>query len=553
MNKKHQKKRQNEGGFMLVVCLLLLLMLSLIGIASITTSNSDMKVSGNEITQTGAFYAAESGLEKAAASIKTSYETTGNPPNPLPTGNVTENGFQYIYTTADNGAAVQTTLTEGAYRGLYGLVKSFEITSRGHDTDRESKIVLDMGIQDALIPLFQFAVFYQYDLEIAPGPNMTLGGRVHSNGSIYLQSNNNLYIESYLTSARNILHGRKPGSGLSNETGNVYIKDKDAVNQNMKNSSGGTWLDATSSDWVNSSLSRWDGLVEDHNHGITELYMPVVTDGPSTNLIDRATNNADSYENKAGLKLVDGQAYYKQANGTWLNVTSALTTAGAIKATTFRDSRENKTVSSLDLDIGILNSSGYYPINGIIYSSVTASGSNLPAIRLKNGATLPAALTVATNNPMYTLGNFNTTNKKPAALMCDALTILSNNWNDSKSTLSLSNRIATNTQVNACYMAGNTETGANGQGYNGGLENLPRFMEDWNGITFTWRGSAVDLWYSRLATGAWGSYYNPPNRDWAFDPDLLNVNKLPPGTPLVNVVQRTQWSQRIGDDGSDTD
>jgi len=542
---------------MLVICLLLLLMLSLIGIASITTSTSDMKVSGNEINQTGAFYAAESGLEQAAASIKSSYETTGNPPNPLPSGNITENGYQHVYTTTDNGAAVQATLTEGAYRGLYGLVKTFDISSRGYDSGQESKIVLDMGIQDALIPLFQFAVFYQNDLEIAPGPNMTLGGRVHSNGNIYLQSNNNLYVDSYLTSAGNILHGRKSGSGQSNEGGNVYIKDKDATYQNMKNNNS-TWLDATSTDWVNTSLSRWDGLVEDHNHGITELYMPVVTDGPSTDLIDRATNNPDSYENKAGLKLVnDGgtlQAYYKQTNGNWLNVTSALTTSGAIKNNvSFRDARENKNVSSLDIDIAALNSSGYYPTNGIIYGSLATVSGTVSALRLKNGATLPAALTVATDNPLYTVGNFNTTNKKPAALLCDALTILSTNWNDSKSSQSLSNRVAANTQVNACYMTGNTETGANGRGYNGGLENLPRFLEDWNNITFTWRGSAVDLWYSRQATGAWGSYYNPPNRDWAFDQDLLNVNKLPPGTPLVNVVQRTQWSQRVGDTGEDTD
>ena len=549
-----QLKRQGEGGFMLVICLLLLLMLSLIGIASITTSNSDMKVSGNEINQTGAFYAAESGLEQAAATIKSSYETTGNPPSPLPSGTTTENGFQYSFRTTDNGAAVQTTLTDGAYKGLYGLVKSFNITSRGYDTDRESKITLDMGIQDALIPLFQFAVFYQYDLEIAPGPNMTLGGRVHSNQNTYLQAGNNLYINSYLTSAGNIYHGRKPGSGQSVDGGNVYIMDKSSVYENMKNSSG-TWLDASSADWVNSSLSRWDGNVEDHNHGITELYMPVVTDGPSTDLIDRAAGNSDSYENKAGLKLVDGQAYYLQANGTWINVTATLTTAGAIKSTSFYDGRESRTVASLDIDIALLNSSGYYPLNGVIYGSVSTTGSNMPAIRLKNGSSLPAALTVATNNPMYTVGNFNTTNKKPAALLCDALTILSGSWDDSKSTQTLSNRVATNTQVNACYMTGNTETGANGQGYSGGLENLPRFLEKWDGVTFTWKGSAVDLWYSRIATGAWsyGNVYTAPNRDWAFDPDLLNVNKLPPGTPLVNVVQRTQWSQRIGEDDSSSD
>jgi hypothetical protein len=535
----------NEKGFVLIICVVLLLMLSLIGIVSITSSTSDMKVSGNELRQTGSFYAAESGIERAAAAIASSYETTGNPPDPLPSGSITENNSQYNYATTDGGAAVQKTLDVGAYKGLYGMVKSFEITSTGLDNNRESSITLDMGMEDALIPLFQFAVFYENDLEIAPGPIMTLGGRVHSNKSMYLQSGNNLNIDSYLTSAGDILHGRKPGSGQGVDNGNVFIKDKNGVYQNMKNADG-TWLDANSSDWVNSSLSRWGGLAEDKNHGINELYMPVITDGPPTDLIDRGSGNSDSYENKAGLKLIDGQAYYLQSDGNWLNVTSTLTTQGAISSATFRDGRETKDVNSLDLDIQKLNLSGYYPTNGVIYSSQQTVNGVVIAIRLKNGATLPGALTVATDNPMYTWGNFNTVSKKPAALLSDAITILSGNWSDARSGQSLSNRPATATQVNACYMTGNTETGAHGNGYNGGLENLPRFLENWSNITLTWRGSAVDLWYSRQATGVWsyGSYYNAPIRDWGFDPDLLNFNKLPPGTPLVNIVQRTHWSQR---------
>jgi hypothetical protein len=136
-------------------------------------------------------------------------------------------------------------------------------------------------MQDALIPLFQFAVFYEYDLEIAPGPNMTLGGRVHSNSNMYLQSSNNLNIDSYLTAAGSIFHGRKEGSGQSENNGNVMIRDAGGVYQNMLNGDG-TWLDSRSNSWVDNSLSRWNSRVEDSNHGISELNMPVVVNGPST-------------------------------------------------------------------------------------------------------------------------------------------------------------------------------------------------------------------------------------------------------------------------------
>jgi hypothetical protein len=522
-------------------------MLSLIGIASITTSTSDMKVAGNELNQTGAFYAAESGLERAAASIVTSFEASGGPPSPLPSGSFTEGAYLYNYSTTSNGGPVQMTLSDGSYKGLYGLVRAFDISSSGSDTRRESSVTLGMTMQDALIPLFQFAVFYQNDLELSPDRIMALGGRVHSNADVFLQSTNGLAINSFLTSAGDIFHGPKPGSGLGAQSGDVYIKDKASVNQNMRNPDG-TWLDSRTAGWVDNSLSRWGGLVEDNNHGITELSMPVVTDGPATDLIDRGgSGNNDSFEIKSGLKFVDGQAYYLQNNNTWLNVTATLVMQGAIGNGIFRDGREGMDVYSLDIDIDKLNVSGYYPTNGIIYCSVPTTSGIITAVRLKNGSTLPRATTVATNNPLYTLGSFNTVTKQPAALMADAVTALSNGWSDARSWDALANRIATATQVNASIMTGNLETGENGNAYNGGFENLMRLLEKWDGVTFTWRGSAIDLWESRQAIGAWayGTYYGDPLRDWAFDTDLLNIANLPPGTPMVNIVQRTQWSQII--------
>ncbi|MCP4582785.1 MAG: hypothetical protein GY839_14340 [candidate division Zixibacteria bacterium] len=538
------KKLKNESGIILLVCLSILFMLSLIGIASITTSNNDMQIAENESRSTGAFYAAESGLEQAAASINHSYGTTGNPPSPLPSGAFSELNYTYKYATTDDGAAVNTQMTEGAYKGLYGLVKTFTINSFGADVSSNSGVELQMQLSDALIPIFQFAVFYEDDLEIAPGPDMTLGGRVHSNKDMYIQAGSNLYIDSYLTAAGSIYHGRKPGSGRSTSSNDVYILDEDGNYQSMKNADN-TFLDANDNDWVNESLGRWDGLVEDGNHGITQLDMPVVVDGPATNLIDRGDGNPDSYEHKAGLKFTDGQAYYL-SGGTWLNVTGNLIADGIITTSTFHDGREGQDVKSIDLDMDRLNSSPYFPDNGIIYSTLPENGSYVSALRLVNATELANPLTVVTDNPLYTLGDYNTVNKKPAAVITDALTILSNDWDDLNSWSGRNDRVAANTQVNVCFMTGNTETGSPGHDYSGGFENLPRFLEKWSGKTLKWRGSAVDLWYSRQNTGAWGgSYYKPPTRDWAFDPDLLDIANLPPGTPQVHVVQRMNWSQKI--------
>jgi hypothetical protein len=314
----------------------------------------------------------------------------------------------------------------------------------------------------------------------------------------------------------------------------------------MENNDG-TWLDSRSADWVNASLTRWGGLVEDSNHGITELYMPVVADGPPTDLIDRGAGNVDSYEHDAGLKFVDGQALFHQIDGTWIDITGTLTSQGAITTTTFTDGRQGRTVTAMDLNLGRLAELNYFPDNGIIYAALPSVSGSFPVLRVRNAAELEAPMTLATLNPIYTMGNFNTVNKKPAALIGDALTILSNNWSDARSGQVLNNRVATATQVNACYISGFVETGTGGTSYSGGLENLPRFLEKWDNVSFTWRGSAAALWMSRQATAIWsyGGYYTAPNRDWAFDPDLLDIDNLPPGTPMVNIVQKMNWRQQI--------
>jgi hypothetical protein len=540
------KRLKNEEGFTLLIFLSLLLMLTMIGIAAVMTSTTDVDIAGNDLKSISALYAAEAGVEKAVSEIRSSYTTTALPPNPLPNGTLYLGNLTATYNTVDNGPAAQKLLTAGAYRGLYALVKSFTVTADATDLGSGAKTRIVQEVEDALIPLFQFAVFYESDLEIYPGPNMTLGGRVHSNRDMYLGTHATLSINSYTTAAGNLYYGRKPGSGQSLGTeGNIMIKDRGGVYQNMKNGDG-TYLDCTDPEWVSESLTRWGGEVEDHSHGITELDLPVVTSGDPIDLIKRGTDNPSSFEYDAGLKIVDGAAWFRTSSDTWTDVTASLTGDSTLTTKSFYNAREGKTVTCYDINIGKLNNSAYFPSNGIIYASRAKVTGTEQAVRLVNGATLKTALTVATDNPLYTKGDYNSVSKKPAALFTDALTILSNSWNDSKSSQTLSNRVASNTTVNAAFMTGNTNSQDNH--YSGGLENLPRFLEGWSGKTFTYKGSMVDLWFSEQATGVWvyGSpVYEAPNRAWTFDMDFLDPTNLPPGTPMVNTVLKVSWLQKI--------
>jgi hypothetical protein len=188
---------------------------------------------------------------------------------------------------------------------------------------------------------------------------------------------------------------------------------------------------------------------------------------------------------------------------------------------------------------------------------------DLTAVRLVNGAAMPTTngLTVATQLPLYVLGNYNLNNgdpnagtntslTQPASLVGDAVTILSSAWNDgTSSSTTASGRLAVNTTVNAAIIAGIVSTTAvgNNKYYSGGVENFPRFLEDWDNKALTYNGSMVVMFNSRYATNFWQSpsgsaYYTPPARKWAFDVNFLNQTKLRPSTPQLRVLVRGQWT-----------
>lgn len=178
-------------------------------------------------------------------------------------------------------------------------------------------------------------------------------------------------------------------------------------------------------------------------------------------------------------------------------------------------------------------------------------------IVLTNGRALPSlGLTVVTPNPIYIMGDYNTSldgttfyagtsdtsRTRPAAVMADAITILSTAWNPAKSSQTIANRVAADTTVNAAILSGIVPTG--GGYYSGGVENFPRFLENWSGKKFTYNGSMVAMFNSQVATAPWGGgdVYNPPNRNWAFDRNFQDPRKLPPLTPQVLSVTRGRWS-----------
>jgi type IV pilus assembly protein PilX len=91
MDKKSNLILRKESGAALVVALLMIVVLSLIGLASSSSSTFEIRLSGNKRGATDAFYSADSGLLSVMGNIA-SFSCNENPTPPaLPTELTTEN------------------------------------------------------------------------------------------------------------------------------------------------------------------------------------------------------------------------------------------------------------------------------------------------------------------------------------------------------------------------------------------------------------------------------------------------------------------------------
>jgi hypothetical protein len=228
-----------------------------------------------------------------------------------------------------------------------------------------------------------------------------------------------------------------------------------------------------------------------------------------------------------------------------------------------------------------LNTHKSHHINSIyVYNAVPLTSSSLPSVRIVNGGRMPpiddnngtAGFTLATAMPLYVWGDYNVSNSsgsalsqnncantEPAALMADAITILSDNWSDAnsvaadKTTDTRGGPTAATTTINAACLEGIVESNPNNPlsesssgGYSGGVENFLRLLEDWGSSrTLYYNGSIIVMFPSQYATNCWQQtdyYYTAPNRSWAFDTNFFIGADLPPLTPKSYGVIRATWN-----------
>ncbi len=446
------------------------------------------------------------------------------------------------------------------FQGLYGLVSPYRVTSRAaplnQNHDLSATVVQEFEL--ARIPIFQYAIFYSIDLEINPGADMVVRGKTHSNGEIYAAPSARLEFKDVVTSVGAIENYRHPDDPTT----------------------GGKTMPT----YVN-KLENVSALVLPIGTNNSPAAVQAILDPPPSGEDPNSSLGRQRIYNQSDLIISNTSSGVVITSGAWNEFKAVPPDAGSsysfVTNVSFYDYREGKTVKATEIDVGKFNTwlaatttNGGSTLNATARTKMShglnsvytidsrpVTTTSVAGVRVANGAQLPAdGFTVATAAPIYVKGNYNlnygtdasvgqtnTANTKPAALIGDAVTMLSANWNDGNTTgTGLSSRVPVNTTVNAAILAGIVESQqAGGVGhYSGGVENFPRFLENWSNKSLTYNGSMVVMFPSRYATNFWqktGIYYNPPARKWAFDMSFLNSDKLPPLTPQVRKLVRGQW------------
>ncbi|MDQ6623254.1 MAG: hypothetical protein M3Y86_07190 [Verrucomicrobiota bacterium] len=435
--------------------------------------------------------------------------------------------------------------------------------------------------QKETLSLWRYAIFFNDDLEMHPGPQQVVTGDVHTNGALYTG------------------HDTLTLNGRTSYTTDWSIGFKSGDNQHPET--------PTSPHWPSNLPPASDQAQQAYGVDLPdyhELIEPTqsASDPLGTNRFRDQAGAVVTIDNANAIKIYN-------ANGTDITnyntsppkgasandiALSSVFKSAITTGQTITDNREGATVGNGSVRLATLDvskvtnalNSNSNLFNRIIYVVDTSAtdGRNADGsintsqvkrgIRLKNGAKLPdGGLTIVSGNPIYVQGDYNTGSvlsatpgatpttqppsnttafpfsatsppsstvngydRQPAAIIADAVNVLSNSWIDSNSG---SYPTAAATTVNAGIISGQVPSGSGY--YSGGVENFPRFLENWSSKNFTYYGSMIELYQSKQAVGYWGAsnVYSPPNRAWYFDTNF--VSNPPPG--ILNSInyRRSRW------------
>jgi len=179
------------------------------------------------------------------------------------------------------------TVSEGPNAGLAAQVIPFDLTVTAV-AGGGSEARLNREVQVALIPVFQFGIFSDSDLSFFAGPDFNFGGRVHTNGDLYLAEGggNTLSLSQKVSAVGDVIRTELANGNPSstNHGGTVRAVTSPGNYRNLGTDEGslegGPGSDSNAA-WPGLSLTTYNGNLLNGDTGAKPLTLPFAGGGAS--------------------------------------------------------------------------------------------------------------------------------------------------------------------------------------------------------------------------------------------------------------------------------
>ena len=239
----NNSKKQSEKGAALAISIIVMMILAVVALTALSFSSTEARIAGSDLQRMHAFYAAAAGMEKMTSDFSDLFRRklfpTGTDLTTIAAAHPPElrsEGFTFTQTIAEDTVRLnelrsvqglsnefypRVNIPDGAYAGLYASLIPYRMTSTAHQSYSGSEVRLEREFNNYLIPLFQFGMFSNEDIEVHPGPLMTFNGRVHTNKNLYALRNTRFL--NRVTIAGELVRDATRGGELNSSSGNDDI------------------------------------------------------------------------------------------------------------------------------------------------------------------------------------------------------------------------------------------------------------------------------------------------------------------------------------------
>jgi len=293
--------RRGESGIALVSALLVLLLMSSLMVGFMAMATTDTQTRAISGARTQAFYAAHAGLEQLTADLGDLFSANfaancedidalvANPPEVAgvtwaePDGG---SGYRIDYDCDDNVPVAATrNIASGPFQGFVGLATDFTMSVTAHQLDG-SEASLERTLQTVAIPVFQFGMFSETDLSFFAGPTFDFGGRVHTNGNLFLAADPGPLVMSDRVSAVGEVVRAELSNGLStasSHSGDVRVLTSPGsfrvLARNEGSVTGGLGTAQNEPTWTNLSTGTYNSHIINGRTGARRLELPLTSFG----------------------------------------------------------------------------------------------------------------------------------------------------------------------------------------------------------------------------------------------------------------------------------